>query len=321
MRRVLVTGGLGYVGGRVSAHLAHELGPDHVRVGARDSSRRPAWATGIEIVGADVRDGEALRAAMRDVDTVVHLAAVDENMCRDDPDLALKVNGRGTRLAVEAAVAEGVRRFCYVSTFHVYGPSAASPITELTSPRPVHPYAITHHVGEDFVWQAAHDSGIEAVIARLSNGFGYPMDDYVHRWSLVFNDLCLQAVSSGRLVLQTPGLQERDFIPLEDVARAIAHLIALPAGALGDGLFNVGSGRSLSVRGVADLVAERFRVRRGGQVAIDAPDPPAGAEPPPVRFDVGKLLATGFSPGADWDREVDGTFDVAERVAARTAGR
>ena len=316
MRRVLVTGGLGYVGGRVSAHLAHELGPDHVRVGARDASRRPAWAAGIEIVAADVRDADALRTAMRDVDAVVHLAAVDENICRDDPDLALEVNGRGTRLAVEAAVAEGARRFCYVSTFHVYGPSVASPITELTPPRPVHPYAITHHLGEDFVWGAAHDSGIEAVVARLSNGFGYPMDDEGHRWSLIFNDLCFQAVSSGRLVLQTPGLQERDFIPLEDVARALAHLIALPADALGDGLFNVGSGRSLSVRGVAELVAARFQVTRGREVAIETPDSPPGSAPQAqIRFEVGKLLATGFSPRADWDREVDGTLDVAERVA------
>lgn len=320
MRRVLVTGGLGYVGGRVSAHFARELGPGRVRIGARDSSRRPAWTEGIEIVAADVRDLDALRSAMRDVDTVVHLAAVDENVSRDDPDLALEVNGRGTRLAVQAAAAEGVRRFVYVSTFHVYGPSAASPVTERTLPRPVHPYAISHHVAEDFVWGAAHDHGLEAVVVRLSNGFGYPMDDDVRRWTLVFNDLCLQAASSGRLVLRTPGLQERDFVALGDVAGAIAHLLALPAGALDDGLFNVGSGRSLSIRGVAELVAARFRATRGREVIVEAPEPPAGPPPEPVRFDVGKLEATGFRPRTDWDGEIDGTLEVAERVAAAAGG-
>jgi UDP-glucose 4-epimerase len=160
------------------------------------------------------------------------------------------------------------------------------------------------------------------VVARLSNGFGYPMDDAVQRWTLVFNDLCLQAVSSGRLVLQTPGYQERDFIPLGDVAGAIAHLLALPAGALGDALFNLGSGRSLSIRGAAELVAARLRVTRDREVVVEAPAPPAGSTPQAhTRFEIGKLLNTGFSPSADWDREVDGTLDVAERVAAMAAGR
>jgi hypothetical protein len=73
---------------------------------------------------------------------------------------------------------------------------------------------------------------------------------------------------------------------------------------------------------VAELVAARFQVTRGREVAIEAPDPPAGSSPQAqIRFEVGKLLATGFSPGADWDREVDGTLDVAERVAAIDAGR
>lgn len=321
MRRILVTGGLGYVGGRVVAHLAREFGSDHVRIGARDTSRCPDWAQAIEIVEADVRDATALRMAMAGVDAVVHLAAVDENESRRDPDLALAVNGRGTRLTVEAAATYGVRRFLYVSTFHVYGPNAASPISEDSPTRPTHPYAITHHVAEDFVYGAAHDYNIEAIIMRLSNGFGFPMDDGVRRWTLVFNDLCYQAVSSGRLVLRTPGADERDFIPLEDVARATGHLLSLPAEALGNGVFNVGTGRSLSIRAVAEFVAARFFYCRGRRVSIEAPEPRESIPGENVRFDVSKLLATGFSLQGDWEAEVDGTIEVAERVVSRQSSR
>jgi len=238
--RILITGGFGYVGGRITRHLGRLRAPVNLRVlSRRDLERVPPWAGSVEVVRGDLRDLVALTTAVAGVQAVIHLAAPDEVMSRKDPDEALEVTGQGTHRLLQASLEGGVRRFLYFSTFHVYGPWARGRITEETATRPVHPYAITHRLAEDYVNWFRHEHGLETLILRLSNAIGCPADPLVDRWTLVFNDLCRQAVLSGHLRLRSDGSQVRDFITLTDVARAIEHCLDLPD--WGDGLFNLGS--------------------------------------------------------------------------------
>jgi UDP-glucose 4-epimerase len=285
----------------------------------RPADQWPDWADDMDVVNADVLDSSSLHTALEGVETIIHLAAVDENDCVRDPDLALEVNGRGTYLLLQACQEQNVNRMIYFSTFHVYGPGAIQPITELTATRPVHPYAFTHRLAEDYVnWFRLRDK-METMIVRLSNGFGYPADTLTNRWTLVFNDMCTQAVETGEVRLRSKGTQHRDFITLSDVARGTEHLLSLGGNDWGDGLLNLGGDCSLSIYQAAEHVAAAYQEMYGKELPIrlgDADDP-GGAGP--VEFSIQKLKQSGFTPTGDISGEVKGTLAVCQKIADRKA--
>jgi len=87
-------------------------------------------------------------------------------------------------------------------------------------PRPVHPYAITHHAAEDFVLAAHDEKRLMGYVIRLSNGFGAPAHAGVDRWTLLVNDLCRQAVQTRQLILRSAGCLGR---PAEMVCLILAE--------------------------------------------------------------------------------------------------
>ncbi|MCB2100602.1 MAG: SDR family oxidoreductase, partial [Rhodobacterales bacterium] len=247
---VLVTGGLGYLGGRLLAHL-REAGFGALRATSR-RARRPAWFQDLDLVQTGMDDFGGLVGACTGVDAVVHLAALNAQACGADPALARAVNVGGTERLLRAAHAAGVERVVYLSTAHVYGAPLAGRLDEHSptvsgnpgAQPPAHPYATTHRAAEDAVRDWAGRTGGTAVVLRLSNAVGAPMDAGADCWMLLVNDLCRQAVTTGRLALRGPGLDRRDYLPLADAVAAVAHLLAADRNVLGDGLFNVGSGES-----------------------------------------------------------------------------
>ena len=155
--RLLITGGLGYVGGRLVAHLT-QVEPDwKVRIlTTRSADRVPRWAREVELVPGDVRDPAATASAVDGVDAVVHLAAVNETVSGRDIELAIDVNVTGTLRILEACSGAAIGRFVYFSTVHVYGQSAPNPIREETATRPAHPYAFTHRAPK--TWSPGSDA-------------------------------------------------------------------------------------------------------------------------------------------------------------------
>ena len=309
---VLLTGGLGYLGGRLACALA--AAGHQVRCGTRrPGAAAPDWLPGMPMVTLDWASTEALTVACQGVDCIIHLAAMNEVESARDPVGALEMNGLACLRLLEAGKSSGVRRFVYFSTAHVYGTPLKGNIDESSLPRPVHPYAITHKVAEDFVL-AAHDrKQIEGVVIRLSNGFGAPVTPDVDRWTLLVNDLCRQAAISGELRLSSAGSQLRDFITLTDVARAVNHLLKLDAGQLADGLFNLGGGKAMSILEMSERIAVRWRALTGRDIAIVRPAGD-GVPPPALNYRCDKLAATGFTLIGQVDREVDDTLQLCLRA-------
>lgn len=309
---VLLTGGLGYLGGRLACSLVasgHE-----VRCGTRHCGMAPPeWLPAMSMVALDWTSIEALTEACQGVDHVIHLAAMNELESANDPVGALQMNGLASLRLLEAAKAAGVRRFVYFSTAHVYGAPLQGVIDETTLPRPAHPYAITHKVAEDFILAAHDKKQIEGVVIRLSNGFGAPATPKIDRWTLLVNDLCRQAASTGKLRLNSAGTQLRDFVTLGDVARAVNHLLQLDADQLADGLFNLGGGQSMSILEMTERVAARWRVLTGQGIEVIRPAA-NGLPAPALDYRCGKLAATGFSLAGQVDCEIDDTLTLCLRA-------
>lgn len=313
---ILITGGLGYIGGRIASYFSKARpGVKIVLATRRNPEECPAWATRMNLKKIDFKDTKSLLSSLEGVDAVIHLAALNEKESKNDPLSSIDVNIKGVYSLLKASVEVGVERFIYFSTFHVYGKNTSGQVTERTPTRSAHPYAFTHLAAEGVVDFFRVESEVKTLIFRLSNGYGCPMDLGVNCWTLVFNDLCLQAVRDGRIALRTSGQQHRDFIALNDVARAVEHMFFVAPDSWGDGLFNLGGRNSLRVLDVAHRIAAVFEKKFcGRKIPINIPASNERETVYPVDYSIEKLYGTGFSLLGDMDQEIARTIDAVREM-------
>jgi len=311
--RILITGGFGYIGGRLAQALDAQR-DTHVLLGSRFLRDVPKWLPSASVAVTNWGDSASLQGACSGVDTILHLAAMNEVDAAQDPVGALESAGVATARLMESAKAKHVSRFVYFSTAHVYGAPLAGYIDESVCPRPVHPYATSHRAAEDVVL-AEHEKGeLPGIVLRISNGFGAPAHPDVNRWTLLVNDLCRQAIVTGKLELRSAGLQRRDFITLTDVCRATSHMLNLPVEVIGNGIFNIGGNWTPTISEVTSLVAGRCGVVLGFRPEINLPEPMDGETSIPLDYCIDKLRNTGFKLQGDRDGEIDATLKLCYKA-------
>jgi UDP-glucose 4-epimerase len=311
--RLVVTGARGYLGGAV-VNAAATL-PD---IALLSVVRRPApWLPGEVVTVHDIVDDAP--AVVDGAGAVIHLAGANEVATSRHPDAAVAGTIAASRAVAHACAMAGVSRLVYVSSVQVYGAALApgAVIDETSLPAPRNPYAIARLASEHTVLGAAGET--EVVVFRLTNGVGAPADPAVERWTLVANDLCRQAAAGGPLRLLTPGSQWRDFVALSDVA-GIVVAAATGTGQVEPGLYNLASGKPMTVRGLADLVAARARESGLGDVRVTAPPGGPGPAPEPFWIRCDRLATTGLLPTTPLEKAIDETLSFcAARSAALSA--
>lgn len=282
--RLAVTGAGGFVGSRLVSALP-------------DGAVRSLVRTRVDYLPSDgqvevdmLADPDTLTRAFAGARAVVHLAGHNEVVARQEPDRALAETALGARHVAEAARAAGVERVVYVSTVHVYGPPADGEVlTEDRAPAPRSTYAIARLTCEHLLAQA----DLDLVVLRLSNALGPPADPTVDRWTLVASDLCRQATLTGSMALHSAGLQWRDFVDLGDVCRVIGA--STDPDRVAAGVYNLASGRSRTIRSIAELVQDTFERLTGTRPELRAPDPD-GPAPPATQVSIERLAAQGQRP-------------------------
>ena len=314
---ILITGGLGYIGGRIASYFKEKAPESRIFLTTRNKNKAlPSWTDKFTVLQMNLLDEDSIANCLenRDIDVIIHLAAFNEIDSIKDPALALEVNTKGTYKLSSVANEKKINRFVYFSTFHVYGETSSAVITEETPTRPFHPYAITHRAAEDFVTFFNHYHKIKTLILRLSNGYGYPMDIDVNRWTLVFNDLCKQVVTSGRIVLKSSGKQHRNFISLYDVARAVYHFLFVVPDKWNDSLYNLGGNCAMSILDVAKKISDVYRTKyKKNLPEITAgQDDSSSITPKPVKYSIEKIAETGFTLKGDMISEIERTIHVCE---------
>jgi UDP-glucose 4-epimerase len=297
--RVLIVGGFGYLGGWLASGLGAR-GHDVIVAGRRiPGVERHRSFQSLEWDVLDSITAQTSRLATLEVDAVIDLASLDENEAVHDPDLALRVSAEGVRRLLMARSSEV--RLVFMSTFHVYGPQPPAMIDEDTPTKPAHPYAIAHLAAEGYCREANARGATPAVILRLSNGYGGPIDLDVDRWTLAHNDFCLQATRDGCVKLKTSGNQKRDFVWMDDVAQAVD--LCLRASALGEAVFNIGGDNVMTIFALAQLVARRASVVIGKTVSVDRVDD--GRRASDFRISIDRLRELGFQPHDRLEQETD----------------
>jgi len=300
---VLLTGGFGNLGGRITAAIA-ATSRWNIKLVSRSAVTAPLWAPDAEIIRFDLNSRPLESTICDGVDAVIHLAALDDRAAKNNIELANDLSGNATQYLIENATRFRVDRFLFMSTAHVYGDVLAGKITEESVVTSSHPYATSHMLGEQALVDAKGQ--ITGIRIRCANGFGYPIDSGTELRNTLMNDLCQQIVQTGVITLRSSGTQPRNFVPFGDVTAATIHLLELDKTHLGDGLFNIGSTSSCSVLAMAQLVAERAHQIFGIDCPIVRPESEEKTEPQMLDYSISKLLETGFSPSNSVDEEIDG---------------
>jgi len=248
--RILVTGGRGYLGGRISKLLV-ERGHD-VTITTRNPQVISESHLGIEVTSPNWSSKSDLQKICYGNDLVIHAAGVNAQDCQDNPSIALEFNGNATGKLVRAAEASGVKTFIYLSTAHVYSNRLSGFIDEETPTLNKHPYATSHLLGESKVLQSSQIT--KKLVIRLSNVYGTPSNRFADCWGLFINDISRQVATQKSITLRSDGSQERDFVPLSDLLGFLSDIcqskidINLPV------LLNFGSGNSMTLLEVANRV-------------------------------------------------------------------
>lgn len=283
----LITGGAGYIG----AHVARAMVEAGEKVAVLDdlsSGRAVRLPEGVPLVQGSVADRALLDRALADLDVtgVVHLAAkkqVGESV--EKPLLYYRENVHGLTVLLEAVVAAGIGSFVFSSSAAVYGMPDVDLVTERTPCLPINPYGETKLAGEWLVRATGAAYGISTACLRYFNVAGAARPELADTGIFNIIPMMFDRITRGERPkifgadYDTPdGTCIRDYIHIEDLATA--HLAAARrlAGRTGGGdlTLNVGTGRGVSVREMADLIGEiTGRTDLAPEVAPRRPGDPA----------------------------------------------
>lgn len=231
----LITGGCGFLGTSLVAHILRESPHatirilDNLSVGARAdlaevctfTERKPGDITGppegVELVVGDIRDEDVCLRACEGIDIIVHFAAnTGVAPSVEDPRLDMESNVIGTFNMLEGARAQDVERFIFASSGAPVG-QVEPPITEDKAPKPVSPYGASKLAGEGYCSSYFRTFGIKTVSLRFGNVYG-PRSK--HKSSVVAK-FFRQALAGETLEIYGDGSQTRDFIHIDDLIMAI----------------------------------------------------------------------------------------------------
>jgi UDP-glucose 4-epimerase len=256
MPTALVTGGAGFIG----SHLVELLLSEAWQVTVLDdlsTGDESHLAAGARFVHGSICDGEVLAGAMADADVVFHLAALPRiQPSFDDPLLHEQVNvvGAINVLVTARDRAPNVRRVVISASSSCYGTPTELPTSELAAISCLSPYAVQKYSAEQQALVLGERYGIEVVALRYFNVYGprsFNPKNSQNAYSSVVGIFAERHKRGEPLPVTGTGAQRRDFVHVQDVARA--NLLAATAGRPG-AVYNVGRGTTISILELAELV-------------------------------------------------------------------
>ena len=288
--KCLVTGGSGFIGSHVVDKLI-ECGHDVMTFDLNLTE----WPTRCKQFLCSILSLEDLRDAMRDVDTVFHLAAVaDVNEVIKDPIYAENINTRGTMYVLEAAKQADVDRVIYGSTTWVYGDTKEHFVHENTPiPPPSHIYTATKLAGEYYCRAYAELYGLNYTILR----YGIPYGPRA-REGAVIPTFVKKALAGEPIRIAGDGSQFRQFVYVEDLARG--NVLAMEGGQL-NSVYNLDGAKKITIKEIAEAVQRHI-----GDVEIQYTEGRAGD------FGGKEIISTAAWLDCGWIPEVE--FDEGLRL-------
>lgn len=255
MKRVLVTGGAGFIG----SHLVDRLLTDEHEVividnfsnGNRNNLVQHAENENLTLHNLDISDFSSIKKLFKEVTCVFHLAALADIVPSIvNPLKYHQSNVDGTVAVLEAARKANVKRFIYAASSSCYGIPDEYPTPETAKISPMYPYALTKYLGEEYVLHWNKIYHLPCISLRLFNVYG-PRARTTGTYGAVFGVFLGQKLAGKSFTVVGDGMQTRDFTYVTDVADAFVK--AAESDVSGE-VFNVGSGGTYSVNKLVNLL-------------------------------------------------------------------
>ena len=259
MKNILITGGAGFIGSHtVDALLARGT---HVRVldnfssGQRANLPTAALASGqLCVMQGDVRDADAVDAAVQGMDAVLHLAAqVSVLRSVAEPVVSAGHNITGFLYVADAVRRHKVPRLVYASSAAVYGVPTHLPLSEEAATQPLSPYGLEKLVNDHYAELFRTLYNVSSVGMRYFNVYG-PRQDPTSPYAGVISKFAHGLQTGTPLRVFGDGSQTRDFVYVGDVAQANVRALETSV----QGVLNVGTGHTVSLLQLIDTMAHAF---------------------------------------------------------------
>ncbi len=259
MKRVLVTGGAGFIPSNFIRHLLAATPYEVVSLDAltyagnlenlADVMSHPR----LRFVNGDIRDPELVGDIVAEVDVIVNAAAEShvEKSIEEGASEFVTTNVEGTQILLDAVRRAPVERFVLISSSEVYGTAERAPMDEEHPLNPRSPYAATKAGADRLAYSYFVTYGLPIVIVRPFNNYGPRQHP-----EKVVPRFVTSALSDEPLTIHGDGHASRDWLYVDDDAEAIEAIIAAPIDDVAGETINVATGIDLSVATIADLVLD-----------------------------------------------------------------
>jgi UDP-glucose 4-epimerase len=292
-RTVAVTGGAGFIGGRLVERL---VDGNEVRVVDNLSAgERDYVPEGASLHVADILDEDAVREAFDGAGVVFHLAAnPDVRSGADDTRVHMKQNAEATNVVLDAARDAGVDTFAFASSSTVYG-EAPTPTPETYGPlEPISLYGASKLACEGLCTAYEGTFGVDTYVYRFANVVGGRGHGVVPDFVRKLND------DATTLEILGDGRQRKSYTHVTDCVDAMVHVVE--SDACDETFYNIGTRDTVSVTRIAEIVSDVMDARpefeyTGGERGWKG-------DVPRMRLDVERLCGTGWKPEHDSEESV-----------------
>jgi nucleoside-diphosphate-sugar epimerase len=270
----------------------------------------------IELREADITDTGAIESACRDIDYVLHQAALGSvPRSLEDPVASNEANVVGTLKVLQAARTAGVKRVIYASSSSVYGDTPALPKREEMACQPISPYAVSKYAAELYAQSFSRVMSLETVSLRYFNVFG-PRQHPTSQYAAVIPKFIRAILSGATPVIFGDGKQSRDFTYVDNVVSANLLACTAPAEKVAGKVFNIAAGKNFSVNALYGLLQDLTGFRRGAVYA-----PPRSGD---VRDSLADITLAGKAMGyktlVEFEEGLRRTVEWYKREFARQSG-
>lgn len=250
----VITGGAGFIGSNLARTLAKDYNEiiviDNLSTGSLKNIEDLIKNRKIRFIRGDITNLRFLNKVFKDIDYVFHEAAVVSiSKSIEDPVTTNNVNIGGTLNVLLAARNNSVKKVVYASSCAVYGDSSELPLKENMQPKPLSSYAVSKLAGEHYCQLFSKLYGLPTVSLRYFNVYGMRQSPLIE-YAAVIPRFITQVLNNKPPVIYGDGKQTRDFVFIEDVVHANVKAAETKV----TGVFNIGSGKHVSINDLAKLI-------------------------------------------------------------------
>ena len=254
-RKVIVTGGAGFIGSALVRQLCN-LGADvHVIDNLVNGKAENLEGVGCTLHKIDIRDVDTIASIFKNADIVFHLACLGVRHSIHEPFENHEVNASATLALLHMARNHNVGRFIYTSTSEVYGTAKTVPMDELHPTFPMTVYGASKLAGECYTRAFWETYQYPTTVIRPFNAYG-PRCHHEGDSGEVIPKFMLRTMAGKGMVVFGDGSQTRDFTYVEDTAKGLAAA-ALSERAIGETI-NIGYGSEITILDLAQEIAALF---------------------------------------------------------------